>query len=64
MVDMLFDLSPKKSLGYWFEAGRQLGYQRLRKWRARMRQRFAVQPRENGRGVLRAARNALYYPGK
>ena len=64
MVDMLFDLSPEKSLGYWFEAGRQLGYRRLRKWRARMRQRFAVQPRENGRGVLRAARNALYYPGK
>ena len=33
MVDMLIDIGPAKSLGYRLEAGRQLGYQRLRELR-------------------------------
>lgn len=37
MVDMLFDIGPGKSPGYRIEAGRQLGYQRLRSWRDRFR---------------------------
>jgi hypothetical protein len=39
MVDMLIDLGPGKSLGYRLEAGRQLGYQRLRNLRDRLRSR-------------------------
>jgi hypothetical protein len=39
MVDMLVDLGPGKSLAYRLEAGRQLGYQRLRSWRDRLRHR-------------------------
>ena len=35
MVDMLLDIGPGKSLGYRMEAGRQLGYQRLRTLRGR-----------------------------
>ena len=35
--DMLMDIGPGKSLGYRIEAGRQLGYQRLRNWRNRFR---------------------------
>lgn len=41
MVDMLFDIGPGKSLGYRIEAGRLLGYERLRKLRNRLRQRHA-----------------------
>jgi CelD/BcsL family acetyltransferase involved in cellulose biosynthesis len=41
MVDMLFDIGPGKSLGYRIEAGRQLGYERLRKLRNRVRQRLS-----------------------
>lgn len=37
MVDMLVDVGPGKSLGYRMEAGRQLGYQRLRSLRERFR---------------------------
>lgn len=40
MVDMLFDLGPRKSLGYRLEAGRQLGYGQLRSWRDRLRQGY------------------------
>ena len=42
MVDMLFDLGPRKSLGYRLEAGRQLGYGQLRSWRDRLRQRYSA----------------------
>lgn len=38
MVDMLVDIGPGKSLGYRIEAGRLLGYERLRKLRNRLRQ--------------------------
>ncbi len=41
MVDMLIDLGPGKSLAYRLEAGRQLGYQSLRRWRDRLRHRSA-----------------------
>jgi len=41
MVDMLLDIGPGKSLGFRMEAGRQLGYQRLRALRARFRHRLA-----------------------
>jgi hypothetical protein len=41
MVDMLFDIGPGKSLGYRIEAGRLLGYERLRKLRNRVRQRLS-----------------------
>jgi len=44
MVDMLFDIGPGKSLGYRIEAGRLLGYERLRKLRNRIRHRLS-QPR-------------------
>ncbi|MGZ5937554.1 MAG: GNAT family N-acetyltransferase [Rhizomicrobium sp.] len=37
MVDMLVDIGPGKSLGFRLEAGRQLGYQRLRSLRDRLR---------------------------
>jgi CelD/BcsL family acetyltransferase involved in cellulose biosynthesis len=37
MVDMLFDLGSRRSLGYRLEAGRQLGYGQLRSWRDRLR---------------------------
>jgi CelD/BcsL family acetyltransferase involved in cellulose biosynthesis len=47
MVDLLFHLSPEKSLGYWLEAGRQLGYQRLRTWRDRLQQRSPAVPARN-----------------
>lgn len=39
MVDMLVHVGPGKSLGYRIEAGRQLGYQRLRDLRDRFRHR-------------------------
>ena len=45
MVDMLFDIGPGKSLGYRIEAGRLLGYERLRKLRNRLRQRLSPPPR-------------------
>lgn len=41
MVDMLFDIGSGKSLGYRIEAGRLLGYERLRKLRNRLRQRLS-----------------------
>jgi Acetyltransferase (GNAT) domain len=40
MVYMLFDLGPRRSLGYRLEAGRQLGYGQLRGWRDRLRQGY------------------------
>jgi CelD/BcsL family acetyltransferase involved in cellulose biosynthesis len=39
VVDLLVDLGPGKSLAYRLEAGRQLGYRRLRNWRDRLRRR-------------------------
>ncbi len=39
MVDMLIDVGSGRSLGYRLEAGRQLGYQRLRNLRDRLRNR-------------------------
>jgi hypothetical protein len=42
MVDMLVDVGPGKSLGYRLEAGRQLGYQRLRDLRDWLRSRPAA----------------------
>jgi hypothetical protein len=44
MVDMLFDIGPGKSLGYRLEVGRQLGYQRLRGWRDRLRSWLSASP--------------------
>ncbi|SDH49621.1 Acetyltransferase involved in cellulose biosynthesis, CelD/BcsL family [Bradyrhizobium lablabi] len=41
MVDMLIDIGPGKSLAYRIEAGRLLGYERLRKLRNRFRQRLS-----------------------
>ncbi|MGH9693039.1 MAG: GNAT family N-acetyltransferase, partial [Bryobacteraceae bacterium] len=40
MVDMLFDLGRRRSLGYRLEAGRQLGYGQLRSLRDRLRQGY------------------------
>jgi len=49
MVDMLVDVGPGKSLGYRMEAGRQLGYQRLRGLREWFRNRSsAPQPKKLG----------------
>jgi Acetyltransferase (GNAT) domain len=42
MVDMLLDIGPGKSLAFRMEAGRQLGYQRLRGLRERLRHRLAT----------------------
>jgi CelD/BcsL family acetyltransferase involved in cellulose biosynthesis len=42
MVDMLLDIGPAKSLAFRIEAGRQLGYQRLRRLRERFRHRLSV----------------------
>ena len=42
MVDMLVDVGPGKSLAYRLEAARQLGYQRLRNWRDRLRHRISA----------------------
>jgi hypothetical protein len=44
MVDMLVDIGPGKSLAYRMEAGRQLGYQRLRSLRDRLRNRPSAPP--------------------
>jgi len=41
MVDMLIDIGPGKSLGYRIEAGRLLGYERLRQLRNRFRHRLS-----------------------
>lgn len=41
MVDMLFDIGSGRSLAYRIEAGRLLGYERLRKLRNRFRQRLS-----------------------
>jgi CelD/BcsL family acetyltransferase involved in cellulose biosynthesis len=41
MVDMLIDIGSGKSLGYRIEAGRLLGYERLRQLRNRFRHRLA-----------------------
>ncbi len=43
-VDMLVHLGPGKSLGYRLEAARQLGYQRLRSLRERLRNRSSAPP--------------------
>ena len=49
MVDMLVDVGPGKSLGYRMEAGRQLGYPRLRGLLERFRNRSsAPQPKKLG----------------
>jgi hypothetical protein len=49
MVDMLVDIGPGKSLVYRMEAGRQLGYQRLRSLRDRLRNRpSAPSPKKLG----------------
>jgi len=45
MVDMLIGIGPGKSLGYRIEAGRLLGYERLRKLRNRFRRRLSPPPR-------------------
>jgi hypothetical protein len=50
MVDLLLDIGPGKSLGYRIEAGRQLGYQRLRNWRERFRHWLSA-PRPKKLGV-------------
>jgi Acetyltransferase (GNAT) domain len=42
MVDMLVDMGPGTSLAFRMEAGRQLGYQRLRRLRDRFRHRLSV----------------------
>ena len=42
MVDMLIDIGPGKSLAFRIEAGRQLGYQRLRSLRERFRHAIAA----------------------
>ncbi len=48
MADMLFDLGPRRSLGYRLEAGRQLGYGQLRSWRDRLRQGYpASRPKKS-----------------
>jgi hypothetical protein len=44
MVDMLVDVGLGTSLGYRLEAGRQLGYQRLRELRDRLRSRSSTPP--------------------
>jgi CelD/BcsL family acetyltransferase involved in cellulose biosynthesis len=44
MVDMLIHVDPRKSLAYRLEAGRQLGYQRLRGLRDRFRNRPSAPP--------------------
>jgi CelD/BcsL family acetyltransferase involved in cellulose biosynthesis len=44
MVDMLVDIGPGKSLAYRMEAARQLGYQRLRSLRDRLRDRPPAPP--------------------
>jgi Acetyltransferase (GNAT) domain len=48
MVDMLVEIGPRKSLGYRIEAGRQLGYQRLRGLRDRLRSRHFPPGRKMG----------------
>jgi Acetyltransferase (GNAT) domain len=42
MVDLLVDIGPAKSMHYRIEAGRQLGYERLRELRDRLRSRMAA----------------------
>ena len=50
MVDMLVDVGPVKSFGYRLEAGRQLGYRRLRDLRDWLRGRASVPaPRDPAR---------------
>jgi CelD/BcsL family acetyltransferase involved in cellulose biosynthesis len=41
-VDMLIDVGSGNSFGFQLEAARQLGYQRLRNWRDRVRQRSSA----------------------
>lgn len=69
MLDMLIDVRAAHSLGYRMEAGRQLGYQLLRRWRNRMRQRrsapSAAQPSKAAVGKIDDdARPALSLPVK
>ena len=53
MVDMLVDVGPGKSLGYRMEAGRQLGYQRLRSLREWFRNRSSAPPKKLGMALPR-----------
>ena len=54
MVDMLIDIGPSKSLVYRMEAARQLGYQRLRSLRDRLRSRLsAPSPKKLGMAAPR-----------
>lgn len=47
MVDLLVDIGPATSLRFRLEAGRQLGYERLRHWRDRLRSRIpAASPKK------------------
>jgi hypothetical protein len=51
MVDLLIDVGPARSLHYRIEAGRQLGYERLRDLRNRLRGRTtALFPKKAGPG--------------
>jgi hypothetical protein len=43
MVDLLVDIGPARSLHFRMEAGRELGYERLRHWRDWLRSRMAGQ---------------------
>jgi hypothetical protein len=52
MVDMMVDVGPARSPAYWLEAGRQLGYQRLRDFRDWLR----------GRSLVTASRNPPQHP--
>jgi len=50
-VDLLIDVGPARSLHYRIEAGRQVGYERLRNLRNRLRGRTSVLfPKKPGRG--------------
>jgi hypothetical protein len=55
MVDLLVDVGPATSLRFQLEAGRQLGYQRLRLWRDRLRNRI---PASSPKKLDPAARQA------
>ena len=60
MVDMLLDIGPGKSLGYRIEAGRRLGYRRLRSWRERFRHWFAAAAEEIGHGFVSLSTKRLF----
>jgi CelD/BcsL family acetyltransferase involved in cellulose biosynthesis len=66
-VDMLIDVGSGNSLGFQLEAARQLGYQQLRNWRDRVRQRpSAAAPMKLGKKPGAAAsqeQSAYILPG-